>query len=134
MMRRATTTGALLMLFTAAAGCAPPVGITRVSPREEYRQYDANAITTGAPSDASQTVLRRYNLVEAFDADPVFTIGRLREITASGGGGSDEIFALAELSYLYAARARSRPDALAAALYAYAYLFPNDPAQRPQAI
>jgi pimeloyl-ACP methyl ester carboxylesterase len=121
-------------LAALVAGCAAPVGVKRIPPREAYRQLTANALTSDEPSDASQTVLRRYNLVESFDHYPAFTLGQLRTVVVSGRGGNDEVFALAELSYLYAVRSDSRPAAFAAALYAYAFLFPDDPAERPQAI
>ena len=73
-----------------------------------------------------QIVLRRYNLVELYDDQPAVALWQLREVLVSGRGGSDELYAIAELTYLYAENHQSRPYALAAALYAYAYLFPDD--------
>ena len=105
-----------------------------VSPREAHRQLTSSALTADTPSDATQIVLRRYNLVDTFDKEPAKDLALLREVVVSGRGGSDELFALAELSYLHASATQSRPDALAAAVYAYAFLFPTDAAQRPQAI
>ena len=122
-----------LALIT-AAGCTPPVGVTRLSQQEMHRQVDSSALTTDAVSDPTQIVLRRHDLVERFATDPEAAIGALRQVVVSGDGGNDELFALAELSYLHGVAARSRPDELAAAVYAYAFLFPYDPAQRPQGI
>lgn len=129
MWRPLLATAALL-----AAGCTAPVGVKRISVHDEHRQLTRNALTEAEASDVSQIILRRHNLVELYAADPEAALARLRQVVVSGDGGNDDLYALAELSYLYAAQTNSRPHALAAALYAYAYLFPDDPAQRPQAI
>jgi pimeloyl-ACP methyl ester carboxylesterase len=117
-----------------AAGCTAPVGVKRISVHDEHRQLTRNALTAGEASDVSQIILRRHNLVELYAADPEAALAALRQVVVSGAGGNDDLYALAELSYLHAARANSRSHALAAALYAYAYLFPDDPTQRPEAI
>jgi len=52
----------------------------------------------------------------------------------SGLGKADErerLFALAELSFAYAEKSQNQPYFLAAAVYAYAFLFPADPAAAP---
>src|SRR5262249_35502092 len=78
-------------------------------------------------------VLRRYDLAATYDDQPELALTTLRT-TSFAWGGSDELYALAELSYRYAERSDSREYALAAALYAYAFLFPVDPAARPDPI
>jgi pimeloyl-ACP methyl ester carboxylesterase len=123
----------VLVVALAIAACAP-VSVKRISVHEEHRQLTRNALTADEPSDVAQIVLRRYNIVELFQAAPETALGRLRDVIVSGRGENDELYAIAELSYLYAERTRSRPYALAAALYAYAYLFPDEAAARPQAI
>ena len=126
---------ALLMVAALfAIGCSAPVGVKRVSVQDEHRQLNRNALTELQASDVSQIVLRRFNLVTLYEEQPDAALVRLRDVVVSDRGGNDELYALAELSYLHAARVKSRPHALAAALYAYAYLFPDNPAQRPQAI
>lgn len=131
---RASGLAGLLAGLVVVAGCSAPVGVKRISPREEHRQLTRTALVSAEPSDATQIILRRYNLVELYDDDPPTALAKLRQVAVDGRGGSDELFALAELSYLYAEASGSRADALAAALYAYAFLFPEDPAERPQAI
>jgi pimeloyl-ACP methyl ester carboxylesterase len=126
--------GLLATAALVAVGCTAPVGVKRISVHDEHRQLTRNALTEAEASDVSQIILRRHNLVELYEADPEGALARLRQVVVSGDGGNDDLYALAELSYLYAVQADSRPHALAAALYAYAYLFPDDPAQRPQAI
>ncbi|MBX3027041.1 alpha/beta fold hydrolase [bacterium] len=132
-MRRRTL--AFLLIGTLlASGCSAPVGVKRLSPQDQHRQLASNALTADAPSDAAQIVLRRYNLAATYEDQPELALTTLRAATFGYGGGSDELFALAELSYRYAERTDSRPYALAAALYAYAFLFPVDPAVRPQPV
>ncbi len=116
------------------AGCTPPVGVHRIPPQQEQRELTSNALNSGSASDVSRIVLRRYNLADTFDEYPPVALAQLRDVVVSGRGGNDELFALAELSYLYAAERHSRPNAMAAAVYAYAVLFPDQPDQRLQGI
>ena len=125
---------AALFVVVAADGCSAPVSVKQLSPQNEYVRLSSNALTDGEVSDATQIVLRRYNLVEAFEQDPPVAITTLRNVVVIGRGGNDELFALAELSALYAQRTASRADAMAAALYAFAFLFPEQADERPEAI
>lgn len=125
---------ALLLLLVVAAGCTAPIGIERLSPRGAYRQLASNALTANQASDASQIVLRRHNLTALFDENPAGAIAHLRQDVVDGTAASDEIFALAELSILYSQDSGSKPHALAAAVYAYAYLFPENQSERPHSI
>jgi pimeloyl-ACP methyl ester carboxylesterase len=126
--------GGLIILAALAAACSPPIGVKRISARDQYSQLTRNALTTHQASDVAEIVLRRYNMAQLYVDDPQLALSRLREVVVSGRGGSDEIYALAELSYLYGTNASSRTYALAAAVYAYAFLFPASLADRPQAI
>src|SRR5262249_42270451 len=49
----------------------------------------------------------------------------------SAGGDLDALFALAELSFLHGLRSAKREDHLAAAVYAWALLFPEDQDRAP---
>ncbi len=121
-------TAALLALLV--AGCATPIGVRRVSEQAVYRQLTASAVSTDEPSAASEQFLQRLALRDAYDAQPAWTLAELR----SGLGRLDEhdrLFVLAELSFLHAERTHDRTYDLAAALYAYAFLFPADRATTP---
>jgi pimeloyl-ACP methyl ester carboxylesterase len=124
----------VLFALALSAGCAAPVAVKHIASQAQNRELTSNALNSPSASDSSRIVLRRYDLVERFDDDPQAALATLREVVTSGRGGNDELFALAELSYQYAAAAHSRPDALAAAVYAYAFLFPDSADQRPQGI
>ena len=126
--RLGIATATLLALLV--TGCATPIGVRRVSEQAVYRQLTASAVSSDEPSAASAQFLQRLALRDAYRAQPAWTLATLR----SGLGGPDEhdrLFVLAELSFLHAERTRDRSYDLAAALYAYAFLFPADPATAP---
>jgi pimeloyl-ACP methyl ester carboxylesterase len=108
-----------------AAACATPVGVDPVTPSDLRRHVAVNAITSGEPSAYSDQVLRRFNLRERFEREPAAALGELHR-NLDMARAENRLFALAELSYLHAERARARRYYLAAAVYAYAFLFPGD--------
>ena len=118
---------AALAALVLAAGCAAgPVGVRRVDPREVHRNLTASVLTLGEPSLHSRNVLERLGLGATFDSDPVAALSDLRELALAGEEG-DVDFALAELSFLHAERHGERAWHLAAALYAWSFLFGGEP-------
>jgi triacylglycerol esterase/lipase EstA (alpha/beta hydrolase family) len=119
---------ALVVLF--ASGCATPVGVTRLDEQAAHRELNANVLSTGQPSDYSTQLLERTALADRFKRDPQAVLAELN----SGLGKPDErdrLFALSELSFAYAENSGNRSYYLASAAYAYAFLFPTDPADAP---
>src|SRR3954468_16188484 len=103
MKPRALAAFALLPLLALAAGCATPIGVTRADTQARYRDLTRSALSTGEPSAGSEIVLRRMGLEARYDDDPVATLAELR-----GTGRDltqDRLFALAELSFMYAEHA-----------------------------
>jgi pimeloyl-ACP methyl ester carboxylesterase len=119
-------------------------------------------LSTGTPSLPALQVLSRNDLREQFDDDPAAALAALHaklQSTTDDNRLNDCLFALAELSFLYADQQRPRPAQdyqclafkgrpcpqerrprqeehaqayyLAAALYAYAFLFPDGPQSAP---
>jgi hypothetical protein len=115
---------ALLGIVLLAGACATPVGVSRVDSQAAHQQFSTSAVATGRPSEPSQGMLRRFGLTERFADAPADALATLHHdlITV---GSEDRLFALAELSFLHAARTRDRAHYLAAAVYAYALLFPG---------
>ena len=107
------------------AACAAPVTVERVDPRSVHRELTANVLTVGEESGASRNVLYRWDLTERFESDPEGALAQLHLAVAGGRAGRDELFTLAELSFLYAEQTGKREYYLAAAVYAYALLFPH---------
>jgi len=119
----------LLAPAVLASACASPVAISTESPRVIHRYLTQSALTTNEPSNFSMIELRRYDLLELFDDDPDLTLARLHELAIQQGLPAQALFALAELSFLHAEKAHDPGRFGAAALYAYAFLFPEE--ERP---
>ena len=115
----------LLLLVSA---CATPIGVARVDTQSVYRSLTASVLSTGQPSAATEQVLVRTGLAQQFQNDPEATLAALR---GTGVGLSrDRLFALAELSFVHAEDIQKPEYYLAAAVYAYAFLFPTDGTER----
>jgi pimeloyl-ACP methyl ester carboxylesterase len=117
------------LLGAAALGsaCATPVSISTASPRAIHRYLTQNALSTDEPSLFSEIELRRYDLLAAYQRDPDAALARLHELALAQGLPADALFALAELSFLRADDSYDPGRFGAAALYAYAFLFPEEP-------
>src|SRR6516225_6210129 len=113
------------------AGCQTPVGVKRVDAGPAQRQLTANALTADELSPSARNVLRRWVLSERYDDDPAGAIAALHGITIDGRGGQDEVITLAEMAYLYGERTQQRPYFRTAAIYSYAFLFPEKGLEPP---
>ena len=122
----------LLILGLLLAACSSsPVGVTRMHPSDVDRRLTRSALSTGQVSTFTRNVLLETNLEGLMEDDPERALEKLHDIAVSGSGGPRQLFAVAEASFLYAERTGKRSYHLAAALYAWAYLFPEDPAEEP---
>jgi len=106
-------------------GCATPVGVERVDASTAQRQLTANALTADELSPSARNVLRRWVLSDRYDDDPAGAIAALHTIATDGRGDEDEVITLAEMAYLYAEKTHQRPYYLGAAVYSFAFLFPE---------
>jgi pimeloyl-ACP methyl ester carboxylesterase len=91
----------------------------------------SNALSTGRLSGSTQIVLHQQDLEALYAAAPANGIAALHRIVAAGDSGQDALFALSEMSFLEAERTNDRSYFLATVIYAYAFLFPTSPAERP---
>jgi pimeloyl-ACP methyl ester carboxylesterase len=119
---------AIITLF--ASGCATPVGVSRLDEQAAHRKLNMNVLSSGTPSAYSTQILERTALSQRYKEEPEAVLAELN----SGLGKPDErdrLFALAELSFAHAEASHKQSYFLASAAYAYAYLFPADPADAP---
>jgi pimeloyl-ACP methyl ester carboxylesterase len=119
---------AIIALF--ASGCATPVGVSRLNEQAAHRKLNANVLSAGKPSAYSTQILERTALGQRYKKEPEAVLAELN----SGLGKPDEsdrLFALAELSFAHAESSHNQSYFLASAAYAYAFLFPADPADAP---
>jgi pimeloyl-ACP methyl ester carboxylesterase len=140
-------------LVLSACASSPPLSVHPGDPWRVRHEKQVNALASGAPSESTRIVLRRRDLLEESERDPAGVIAKLRELVVRDEATRDTLFALAELSFLLAnqqveavqtprrqrrTRAIGRPRSpvrtedplasgreqyLAAAVYAWAYLF-----------
>ncbi len=151
---------ALLMLGGLSA-CSTPVGVQKVNRGSVRQMLTANAISADEPSIASRQVMLRLGLGDDYRRHPESTLEQLHDLTMQEMI-SDRLFALSEFSYLHATsldrackrvnrdsrrrrtyQARNAPPLpeckrarayfVAASIYAYAFLFPEDASRRPSA-
>jgi hypothetical protein len=114
----------LLCFLVLVGACAAPIGVTRVETQSVYRTLTASVLSTGRPSASTEQVLVRTGLAQRFRDEPEAALATLR---GTGVGLSrDHLFALAELAFVHAEDTRQPAYYLAAAVYAYAFLFPTD--------
>jgi pimeloyl-ACP methyl ester carboxylesterase len=104
--------------------CATPIGVSLTDPQHVHRLVTRSVLNGNDPSGPTAQTLHRLGLAERFEKDPERTLAELR---GDGTGlGPDRLFALAELSFLYAGQDNRRDYYLASAVYAYAFLFRKD--------
>jgi hypothetical protein len=123
--RRRPALALLGALCLALAACAGPVSTTRADPKVVLRELDQSAITSGEPSLPTRNVLYERGLFEAFGERPEAAIAELHRVMVASQGDQDMLFALAELSFLHGQAAKKPNYYRAAAVYAYAFLFPE---------
>ncbi len=120
--------GALCLLL---AACAGPVEAVRADPKEVQRDLARSAISTGEPSWSTRNALYEHGLFDTFEKNPEPTITELHRVMVEERGDPHLLFALAELSFLHGQKAKKPEYDLAAAVYAYAFLFPEGTGQAP---
>ncbi len=100
LLTRFSATVVLLVCLVLFSGCATPIGVNQVSPREAYQDAYANPLNSGVLSDQSRYVLNRYDLLKKSHKEPALTIAALHEKALHDDRG-DILYTLAECSYLY---------------------------------
>jgi pimeloyl-ACP methyl ester carboxylesterase len=113
-------------VFFCLASCAAPLTVEQLGPQDAYRRLNRSALAEDRPSEATLTTLRRYDLLDRFGPSPDETIAALHSRVVGSPHAWSELFALAELSYLRGRKTDARDRYLAAAIYAYAFLFPDN--------
>ena len=121
------------ILALMAWGCATPIGVNYVDRSVAYQSLTANVLSAEKPSSFSARELVNRNLYLRFEEDPAKALAELHSDLASEGD-EDLIFALAELSFFHARNSGDRSYYLAAAVYAYAFVFPGQHGTPPRLI
>jgi pimeloyl-ACP methyl ester carboxylesterase len=125
-MARAFFLAAVLVL----SGCATPVGVRPLDSQEANRRLTETVLSDAKLSAPTVQILNRAGLEKQFQSEPAETIAALHQALPTARV-ADRLFALAELSFLHAAKSGDRSYFLAAAVYAYAFLFPQGSGASP---
>ena len=130
--RRAVARGSLAaILLLATVACGAPIGVKRANPQLVHQRLTADVLSTGKLSVPTWNRLRAHGLDEVWEKDPDGAIRQLQRDLAGLNASSGDWFALAETCFQFAQENRSRGHFLAAAIYAWAYLFPEPPGEAP---
>ncbi len=123
---------ALAVALAAALGCATPIGVRRIDEDRVHQNLTSSVLSSDRASVPSRQVLLRLGLSKHFREDPERGLAELHARTVEEMN-LDRLFALAEFSFLHAERQGDRSYFVAASIYAYAFLFPEDGGAPPNA-
>ena len=132
MTRGATATRALLLVVL-AIGCGTPIGVHRADPRDVRAALTQSVLSDGRPSLTTRYLLHKTGLEDRWTKEPEAVLRELHEALPASTLRQEWLAGLAELSFLHAERKSDPRHYLAAAVYAYGFLFPADPILRPRA-
>jgi len=106
------------------------VGVRHLDLKEANRQLTESVLSEDQLSAPTLQILNRSGLAKKFQSEPAEVIAALNKGIPTARD-ADRLFALAELSFLYATKSGDRSYFLCAAVYAYAFLFPRDHGDSP---
>jgi pimeloyl-ACP methyl ester carboxylesterase len=121
---------AVMAVALMVSGCATPVGVRYLTPGQQYEKLTANVFSGDTLSAETMQILNRSGLAGKYGSEPAQVIAAIHKGLPTARE-ADRIFALAELSFLYASKGGDRSYFLSAAIYAYAFLFPGQTADAP---
>jgi pimeloyl-ACP methyl ester carboxylesterase len=130
----------MLLLLALASACAAPIGVTRVKPSDAQKEISQSILTSGDLSEKTRILLRRLNREEEWEDDPAAVLahihsGLTRPVTSFNRELRASLLdAVAELAFVRALDTRDPGDFLAAALYAWLYLFPPEGTDPPPSL
>jgi triacylglycerol esterase/lipase EstA (alpha/beta hydrolase family) len=114
----------VLVYALALGGCATPVGVRQLDPKQVQRNLTANILSSDELSSSTKQILNRANLADRFRSDPPGVLAELHKGLPTATE-ADRLYALAEMSYAYASEKGPKEYFFASAIYAYAFLFPK---------
>ncbi len=120
---------AVFAVVLTVAACSTPISLDEVGAQAVHEELSRNVLTTGEPSVDSVLAIRRADLEDMYASDPLQALANLHFV-AHETDTRDRMFALAELSMHQATLTKDRDQNLAAAVYAYHFLF-DDKATAP---
>jgi len=118
--------------------CVAPVGVQKIPSGRAQRGLTRSVLSAGELSENAKILLRRTNREQAWKADPAAVLEDMHEGLISEPTDVTSIErrmrsldSLAELAFAHAVETKDRRYYLAAAMYAWLYLFPGDLSEGP---
>jgi pimeloyl-ACP methyl ester carboxylesterase len=122
-----------VLLLVLLCACAAPIGVQKIPSHRAQRDLTRSVLSSGELSEKAQILLRRTNQEQAWKSDSAEVLADLHELMISEPTNvlSTErrirsLDSLAELAFAHAADTNDRRYYLAAAMYAWFYMFPGD--------
>ena len=119
---------AVLLSCLAIAGCTTPIGVERVDPQVVYREQTRNVLAGGDLSQSTRIVLTRWDLNDRFATDPQEPAPRRapgQKSPTMPAGSDDDLRTGRSFRFKPAVQPGQHTYYLAAAVYAFAFLFPD---------
>jgi triacylglycerol esterase/lipase EstA (alpha/beta hydrolase family) len=120
------------------SACAAPIGVQKISSHRAQRDLTRSVLSSGELSEKARIFLRRTNQEQEWKSNPAGVLADLHEMMISEPTNvlSTErriraLDSLAELAFAHADETRDRRYYLAAAMYAWFYMFPGDALATP---
>ena len=120
----------LLILALGVGGCATPVGVKHLDPKQVQRNLTTNILSSDELSASTQQILNRSNLSGKFQSQPEVVIAELHKGLPTATE-ADRLFALAELCYAYASEKGPREYFFASSNICVCISLPNRGKDRP---
>jgi triacylglycerol esterase/lipase EstA (alpha/beta hydrolase family) len=114
----------LVILSVFLGGCATPVGVRKLDPKQVQRNLTTSILSSDELSSYTRQILNRADLTDKFKKKPAEVLAALHKGLPTASE-ADRLFALAELSYAYASKNGPQSYFSASAVYAYSFLFPK---------
>jgi len=128
---------AVLCLVVLCA-CAAPIGVQKIPSNRAQRELTHSVLSSGELSEKARILLRRANHEADWKTDPTGVLADLHERMISEPFDAlsrdrriRSLDSLAELSFAHAIETKDRRYYLAAAMYAWFYMFPGDAGEGP---
>ncbi|MGV8075345.1 MAG: esterase/lipase family protein [Syntrophobacteraceae bacterium] len=121
---------AVVAVVLTVSGCATPVGVRYLDPKDVGRNLTASVLSGDNLSAETMQILNRSGLAARFESEPEQVIAAIHKGLRTAKE-TDRIYALAELSFLHASQGGDKSYFLSSAIYAYAFLFPADGGDLP---
>jgi pimeloyl-ACP methyl ester carboxylesterase len=128
----------VVLSLTLLCACAAPIGVQRIPSERAQQDLTRSVLSSGELSEKARILLRRTNREKAWKDDPARVLADLHELMTSEPTNVlsmerriRSLDSLSELAFAHAVETEDERYYLAAAMYAWFYMFPGDAGAAP---